>query len=432
VHFNRIAVWTGDFDGPEFLLKDFWDEFDALESVPMDVAMSALNGDETRDAARMAALEHFGVKGMKWGVRKVEGGGEGAHIRVKEKTGRATPSAQTSVAILGTAVIFPPLVPAAFLSKRVRAEVKASRAVNKGAREAKKLGKEEEKFTKHAQQASNFVAIHNGAGPRINREIESINKKYSDVDLTKDTKKRDQYDSEVLKSMQDAYKESANSLTNKSATMHLDVSFHGADRMDVKIEAKKGAPKPMVEHAAGDDDTITFSAKIRRSSTGHIVGFEFGDFNTPVTHSALELTDLGAAFVLEHYGIKGMHWGQRKARTVSTQAHVDSGLLKRKTKLRTTGGESHPAHQDAVEAAVQKQKIKKSGTNALSTQELRDLANRLQVENQVSILMSSKGKQFVSKELEKEGRQALKVGARKAAPHVVKKAGKGAATVATT
>jgi 2'-5' RNA ligase len=135
---------------------------------------------------------------------------------------------------------------------------------------------------------------------------------------------------------------------------------------------------------------------------------------------------------LTHYGIKGMHWGQRKAREVSTQSHVDSGVFKRRTEVRSTGGEAHDAHPDAVMAAVQKQKLKKSGTNALSTQELRELANRLQVENQVSILMSSKGKQFVSKQLEQEGKAALRKGTQKAAPHVIRRASKGAATVATT
>ena len=42
VSFNKIAVWTDDFDGPEFLLKDYWDEFEALAVAPMDVAMSGL------------------------------------------------------------------------------------------------------------------------------------------------------------------------------------------------------------------------------------------------------------------------------------------------------------------------------------------------------------------------------------------------------
>jgi hypothetical protein len=135
---------------------------------------------------------------------------------------------------------------------------------------------------------------------------------------------------------------------------------------------------------------------------------------------------------LQHYGIKGMRWGVRQTGEVSAQTRTDTGLLRRRTEIQTKGGEAQPAHIDAVKAAVAKQKIKKSGHAALSTQELRDLANRLQVENQVSILMSSKGKQFVSKELEGTGRKLAKKGARRAAPHVVKKASKGAATVATT
>ena len=61
VSFNKIAVWADDYDGPEFLLKDYWDEYEALEVVPMDVSMSDI---------RMSELEHFGVKGMRWGVRK--------------------------------------------------------------------------------------------------------------------------------------------------------------------------------------------------------------------------------------------------------------------------------------------------------------------------------------------------------------------------
>lgn len=57
VSFDRIAVWTGDFEGPEFVLPK-WD----------DMAMA-----ET--AQRF--LTHHGVKGMKWGVRKRSSGGSG-------------------------------------------------------------------------------------------------------------------------------------------------------------------------------------------------------------------------------------------------------------------------------------------------------------------------------------------------------------------
>lgn len=50
VQFDRIALWMGDFEGPEFQLQDQYD---------MAVSMSDL--DEV--------LTHYGVKGMKWGKR---------------------------------------------------------------------------------------------------------------------------------------------------------------------------------------------------------------------------------------------------------------------------------------------------------------------------------------------------------------------------
>src|SRR3954452_10031568 len=62
VSFNKIAVWSGNFDGPEFLLKDYWDECDerSLENNAMDMSR--------------AEVSHHGVKGQKWGVRKSDVG----------------------------------------------------------------------------------------------------------------------------------------------------------------------------------------------------------------------------------------------------------------------------------------------------------------------------------------------------------------------
>jgi len=51
ISFNRIALWTGDFQGPEILLKD---------NLSWGVSMS----DKVDEV-----LSHFGIKGMRWGVR---------------------------------------------------------------------------------------------------------------------------------------------------------------------------------------------------------------------------------------------------------------------------------------------------------------------------------------------------------------------------
>jgi len=60
VRFNRIAVWLDDSSGPEFKLKDY--DYD------MEVAMSDLG--TPRPDVLAGVLEHYGVKGMKWGVRR--------------------------------------------------------------------------------------------------------------------------------------------------------------------------------------------------------------------------------------------------------------------------------------------------------------------------------------------------------------------------
>jgi 2'-5' RNA ligase len=108
----------------------------------------------------------------------------------------------------------------------------------------------------------------------------------------------------------------------------------------------------------------------------------------------------GAAFI-SHYGVKGMHWGQRKTPT-PTEVHVQSIVRSpnaAKTKVKATGGENHPATEDALKAAAQKQKLKKSGAHALTNTELRQLADRMNLEQQVARLATnepkSAGKQFV-------------------------------------
>lgn len=52
VHFDKIALWTGEFEGPEF---------DLMNNSDMEVRM-------TDPVERI--LAHYGVRGMRWGVRR--------------------------------------------------------------------------------------------------------------------------------------------------------------------------------------------------------------------------------------------------------------------------------------------------------------------------------------------------------------------------
>jgi hypothetical protein len=82
VNFDRIAVWFGDYEGIEIPLKRY--DFD------MDVAM---NDDA------VYSLKHFGVKGMKWGVRRSESAVTVSDRKKKLKTSGGVGRPATSDAI---------------------------------------------------------------------------------------------------------------------------------------------------------------------------------------------------------------------------------------------------------------------------------------------------------------------------------------------
>lgn len=84
VEFDRVAVWTGDSEGPEFRLK-----YNDIGTTDGSMAMSSITElgaiaaaalfDDNRDDI----VEHYGTKGMKWGVRK-DKGHEGERVKTKK------------------------------------------------------------------------------------------------------------------------------------------------------------------------------------------------------------------------------------------------------------------------------------------------------------------------------------------------------------
>lgn len=95
---------------------------------------------------------------------------------------------------------------------------------------------------------------------------------------------------------------------------------------------------------------------------------------------------------LAHYGVPGMKWGKRSAKSVRGK--------------KTFG----PISADASAANDAKAKIKKSGTRSLSNQELQTVVTRINLEQQYSKLSPSKmqrGKKITSKILGGAGNQAV-------------------------
>jgi hypothetical protein len=115
-------------------------------------------------------LTHYGVKGMKWGVRRSE-------------TGSSSPSRKT---------------------------VKADR-----------------KFEKNASSTKTWIEVHNRAANQVNnRDIDRINSKpeYRDADFTQPSKLRDKYYKEHADALNKALEDAAKSLgTNASGTRRYTV-----------------------------------------------------------------------------------------------------------------------------------------------------------------------------------------------------------------
>jgi 2'-5' RNA ligase len=115
-------------------------------------------------------------------------------------------------------------------------------------------------------------------------------------------------------------------------------------------------------------------------------GIEF-ELKVYDAYEDVAMSDFGknqVAEILEHVGIKGMKWGVRKERSASSVTVKDRGK-----KLRISGGKGLPAHPDALRAHRIGQVVKKSGSKAVSNEELQIFANRLQVEQNVSRLTNS-------------------------------------------
>lgn len=111
--------------------------------------------------------------------------------------------------------------------------------------------------------------------------------------------------------------------------------------------------------------------------------------------------------ILEHHGVKGMHWGVHRSEKTPTVTVTDRAGNK---KVKAEGGDGHPAHEDAKKAAAQKQIAKKNSTDALSTADLKKLVERLNLEQQYSRLSNpNKGEiqKFVEEQLKSVGRQKL-------------------------
>lgn len=138
--------------------------------------------------------------------------------------------------------------------------------------------------------------------------------------------------------------------------------------------------------------------------------YEFGD--------AKHMDVVDVASFLEHYGVKGMRWGVRRADTSGPVRVTQDGTRRPKA----SGGGNRKVSADAKEALKAKQIARASGVHALSNRELQAFVTRANLEKQYSSLNPTAlggAKKFVADTILGVGKdQARKVAADFAAKQV--------------
>lgn len=273
-------------------------------------------------------LEHYGVRGMKWGVRNDKG-----HEGERAKT--------------------------------------------------KKIAKLDEKFARDRSTPGTWVKLHNAAADRMNsHDIDRINNKpeYKAAadrgDFLRDTPIRKAYYHEMQNAFLSNLEKAASDMgTNASGTKKYAI-LEGTD-------GAWGVTLTDVKHAA-EDPKVEFWTTPMKNEDGFISELVFG------RPGDLAQSDMDFEQTLAHYGVPGMKWGvrRRKPRTpVDVSVKERPGK-----KVKTRGGSNQPASEDAIKAARSRQVARRSSLDSLSNAELQHLVNRMGLEDRYSQLMRSENR----------------------------------------
>lgn len=241
----------------------------------------------------------------------------------------------------------------------------------------KKIAKLDKKFERNASTVGTMIKVHNKAADMTNKnDVDRINNKpeYKGQDFLKPSKLRDKYYAEHQKAYTDNLEKVASSFgTNASGTKKYTIALQNDGNWSVTTTD--------VKHAA---DTSAMNVKVTYDKNGYI--------------QALEVVD-PASDVVVHYGVKGMHWGQRKERgpVAATMKTTKPGKL-----VKAQGGKRIAPSEDAVRAVKLHQTAKKSTTDALSNDELQSLVRRMQLEQQFAQLQETSPRMPVGKKLARD------------------------------
>lgn len=259
-------------------------------------------------------LQHYGVLGMKWGVRKDKSGkkyGEPIAGTKRAKRNYKRPSDYGS---------------------RIRRDGKF-KASTKADRRAKK-----EEWWVDRVNTDVYTDIYKKSSRKIRQGTRALNKKYRGENFRTDSAKRRQYYKEYEKMVEDQLNATAeirgyspskrykvtfkyDLKTMTRPEIHLKLSGTGKDRSSSLKEARairsnvkkvgeipsSTTPKKLKHEEALEEDI--FVMKVELDEDGMIVDLVLPE---DIKHDGLDFED--ATDFLQHYGVLGMKWGVRKDR----------------------------------------------------------------------------------------------------------------------
>ena len=301
VEFDRIAIWFGDFDGPEFRLE--------ADRSPLIQKEEALD-----------FLAHYGVKGMKWGVRR-----DG-----------------------------PP-----------RAQARAE--------------KKDRAWTSDAKAAFNKVA--QAAGTQMNKEVlPKINEKYVVEGKGIPKAKFDAYTKEVQSAYADLLDMHMANRIGRSPSGKHELKWH-TEHPDTKLPwAELVYTEKTLGHAETEELIVGLVKNVDGTVTLKVVAHDKLKASITDTEGVEHAMTDDIDDFLAHYGVKGMKWGVRRNRGSSGspskgQANASDASSKPKKPIKRQENLSRYS-DDKLASKISEKK----GLDALSDAELSKLTKRMQLE----------------------------------------------------
>lgn len=330
-------------------------------------------GRVTKYSVEEQVLKHFGVKGMKWGVRKTEADG----------------------------------------SPRQRGAVR--QAITKAA-----VSNDEASRTIHERNAKKTPGL---SAERMivarQRTVERTRDAAADINMESRFKGKDiKYDAPL----QEAYRKE---VAKKAAVIYEEEIRH--QYTEIGVEATIAAAKAIYNYKKGTttvtlDDQTAYKAEAVRQILDEAKAAKHADDGGDPSELVLkmETNELGhvvdvslVGSKLAHYGVKGMKWGVRKSDRGAEITKISEKQSRREsdkqvvvsqrkpgTYVKTKGGNRNLASEDAIKAQASRQRAKRSTTDSLTNAELKQLNERMRLEQEFSKLdkkVKRQGEGFISR-----------------------------------